>query len=622
MAVSIETSPAHGTTTIDPSGTIRYVPAVNYNGADSFVYRVTDPSGAFATATVSLTVTPVNDAPVAAADSYSVDEDVPLTVGVATGVLLNDTDVEQDAVVAVLITGPAHGALTLNADGSFTYLGAKDYNGADSFAYRAFDGSLYSGAAVVTLTVRAVNDAPVALNDEIPGREDTLLSGSVTTNDSDVDRDPLTVVLLRAPQHGALTLAADGTFTYVPTADFNGDDTFTYRLSDGLLTADAAVLLRIVAVPDAPRTTPDDFMTSEDEALSIDLPGVLANDMDPDGDPITAVSWTTPLHGTLSSLANGGFRYVPNANFNGTDAFTYVATDGGLSSEPTIVTITVLPVNDAPTASDQVHTIDEDTVLTVSAADGLLAGAFDVEGAPLTMRVTFFPLHGTLDYDPATGAFSYVPDANYNGIDRFEYRVSDGELWSDVALVTIDITPVNDPPTAGDDSYTMTAGTTLTIAAPGVLTNDLDDSGTGLTAVLATNVSNGTLTLNANGSFTYTTTLASGTDSFTYGASDGTVTGAPATVAINVTAAGTGGGTPSSGSFNGFTAPKIVVFDFDSYNTKTAGAIGSQPSHGKLVLRGGTWYYFPEVGYRGSDKFTIGGKTFQVEVLSSLQGDY
>jgi VCBS repeat-containing protein len=632
LTVTVETGPTHGTVMVNVNGTIRYAPAADYNGTDSFVYRVTDPAGLLATATASLTVTPVNDAPVAAVEAYEAKEDVLLTVTAAAGLLANDQDVDHDGLTAVLFSGPAHGTLALSADGSFTYVGVKDYNGTDAFVYRAFDGQLYSAGTSVNLKLQAINDAPVANADEFSGREDTSLSGSVLTNDQDVDGDALTVALERAPQHGVLTLATDGTFSYVPAADFNGTDGFTYALNDGQLSATATVVIPVAAVADAPRPQPDDFVIAEDTALELELPGVLRNDTDPDGDTITAVSWTNPMHGTLTPLTsgNGGFRYVPDANFNGTDTFTYVATDGRLSSEPALVTVAIGPVNDAPSASSHLHTTTEDTALTVDAATGLLSGAIDVDGDALVAKVTFFPLHGTLDYGE-DGTLTYLPDLNFSGTDEFQFRVGDGEAWSDIAFVTIDVTPVNDPPTAGDDSYTMTAGGTLTVAAPGILANDLDDSGAGLTAVLGTGVANGTLTLNANGSFTYTTTLTTaGTDSFTYSASDGTVTGALATVTIHINApvsggggGGTGGGT-TPGSFGGFVAPTIAVFDFDSFDTRTstAVALGSLPKHGKLVARFGSWYYYPVVGYRGSDTFSIGGRVFRVDVLSSMQGDY
>src|SRR5207248_1339691 len=141
------------------------------------------------------------------------------------GLLGNDTDVENDPLTAILVTGPSHGLLTLHPDGSFTYAPNRDFNGTDSFTYKANDGQLDSNVVTVTITVDAVNDAPVAIGDEWALSEDTPLSipaDGILGNDSDVDGDPLQAVLVQGPQRGTLTLSSDGSFTYVPEANFHG----------------------------------------------------------------------------------------------------------------------------------------------------------------------------------------------------------------------------------------------------------------------------------------------------------------------------------------------------------------------------------------------------------------
>src|SRR5437773_2104851 len=185
----------------------------------------------------TIAVTPFNDAPVAANDdSYTTAEDTQLTVS-APGVLANDSDVDGDALSAVLMSGPSHGTLTLNSDGSFSYMPALNYNGVDSFTYKASDGQAQSGVATATITVTPVNDAPVAANDEsYTTPADTPLTArfrSVLANDSDVDGDALSAVLVSGPSHGTLTLNGDGSFTYMPALNFNGIDSFTYKASDG-----------------------------------------------------------------------------------------------------------------------------------------------------------------------------------------------------------------------------------------------------------------------------------------------------------------------------------------------------------------------------------------------------
>src|SRR5205085_962554 len=153
-----------------------------------------------------ITITNVNDAPVAANDAYVTAEDTLLVIG-APGVLANDSDVEGNALSAVLASSPSHGALTLNANGSFNYLPATNYTGLDTFTYKATEGAATRGLATVTITITNINDVPVAVNDAYTMAEDTLLTiaaPGVLGNDSDADGTPLSAVLVANPAHGAL----------------------------------------------------------------------------------------------------------------------------------------------------------------------------------------------------------------------------------------------------------------------------------------------------------------------------------------------------------------------------------------------------------------------------------
>jgi VCBS repeat-containing protein len=528
--------PVHGTLVFSTNGTFTYTPAANFNGPDSFTYRVSDGTADSNVATVVLTVNPVNDAPVAVGDAYATDEDTPLTVA-APGVLANDTDVDGDALRVALVSGPAHGGLALNADGSFTYTPAANFNGSDSFTYKANDGPADSNTATVTLTVRAVNDAPVARDDSYTTNEDaplTVGAPGVLANDTDVEGDALAAVLVSGPAHGSLALSAGGSFVYTPAADFNGTDGFTYKANDGSADSNvAAVTITVRPVNDAPVAANDAYSVNEDTTLTVGAPGVLSNDSDVDGDALSAVLVAGPSHGTLALNAGGGFTYTPAANFNGADAFTYRVSDGTLQSNTATVTITVNPVNDAPVAANDAYRVDEDTPLVVG-APGVLANDTDVEGDPLTAALVAGPSHGTLALS-SSGSFTYTPAANYNGADSFTYKANDGTADSNVATVTLTITPVNDAPSATGDSYSTDEDTPLTVAAPGVLGNDSDVDGDPLAAALVSGPAHGTLALNADGSFTYTP-LANffGSDSFTYRASDGPADSDVATVALTV----------------------------------------------------------------------------------------
>jgi VCBS repeat-containing protein len=235
LTAKLVSGTSHGTLTLNSDGSFTYTPSANYNGTDSFTYKANDGSADSNIATVSITVTPVNDAPVAANDAYTTAEDTALTVS-APGVLANDTDVDGDALSAVLISGPAHGTLSLNANGSFTYTPASNYNGADSFTYKANDGSADSNVATVNITVTAVNDPPVANNDSYSTKVKTTRSVAapgVLANDGDVDSASLTAKLVSGTSHGTLTLNSDGSFVYTPVSTFQGVDTFTYTANDG-----------------------------------------------------------------------------------------------------------------------------------------------------------------------------------------------------------------------------------------------------------------------------------------------------------------------------------------------------------------------------------------------------
>ena len=223
-------------------GKLQFTPAANANGMSyaSFSFQVQDDGGTLnggvdldpTPKTMTLDVSPVNDAPVATNDAYTTNEDTTLIVA-APGVLGNDSDVDGDALTAVLETGPAHGTLVLNTDGSFTYTPNLNFNGADSFTYKANDGTLDSNVAKVNISVSSVNDAPVALDDTASTPENTPVVLAVLANDTEVDGDPLKIDSFSQPGHGTVADNGDGTLTYTPLTNFTGEDSFTYTAGDG-----------------------------------------------------------------------------------------------------------------------------------------------------------------------------------------------------------------------------------------------------------------------------------------------------------------------------------------------------------------------------------------------------
>jgi VCBS repeat-containing protein len=246
------TAPAH----FAVGGTQTSVVAADFNGDGNPDLAATKFNANNVAVLLNSTVT--NQAPVAAGDAFSTAEDTVLTVP-APGVLGNDADPDGDPLTTVLVSGPSHGSLTLNPNGSFSYTPAADYAGGDSFSYRASDGTLTSNVATVTLTITGANDAPVAAGDAVSTAEDTALTvpaPGVLGNDADPDGDPLTAVLVSGPSDGSLTLNGNGSFSYTPAADYAGGDSFSYRASDGTLTSNpATVAISVTAANDAPTVT-------------------------------------------------------------------------------------------------------------------------------------------------------------------------------------------------------------------------------------------------------------------------------------------------------------------------------------------------------------------------------
>ena len=395
-----------------------------------------------------------NQPPVAADDAYSVDEDTTLNIA-ASGVLGNDSDADGDLLTAVLVAGSINGNVSLNADGSFSYTPGANFEGDDNFTYRANDGTANSNVAIVTITVNPVNDAPVAADESYSVNEDTVLNVAVRgvlENDFDVDKDSLTAVLGTSSSNGILTLNSNGSFTYSPNANFVGTDSFTYKANDGFSDSNVAtVSITVNPVNNAPVAVDDAYSVNEDTTLAVDAPGVLLNDTDAEGNPLSALLETNVIYGSLSLNADGSFTYIPNANFAGADSFTYKANDGVSDSNVATVSITVNQVNDAPVAADDAYSVNEDTILSV-AVPGVLLNDVDSEDNQLTAVLGTSTSYGTLNLK-SDGSFTYTPNANFAGADSFTYRANDGALNSYVATVSITVNPAS--PTVTVQSIVM-----------------------------------------------------------------------------------------------------------------------------------------------------------------------
>ena len=641
-AVLVE-STSNGTLVFEEDGSFVFTPDADFHGEDGFRYRVVDAVGTSFEEDVTLTVLPVDDAPVAAADAYETSEDTTLTVDAGNGVLVNDADPDGDPLASSLVDGPAHGSVSLAADGSFDYTPDADFHGTDSFTYRAEDPGGLTSIATVELTVASVNDAPRAVADPYTAAEDTTLavtaSFGLLVNDTDVEGDTLVSRLVAGPSHGTVDVAADGSFLYTPDANFHGVDSFTYRAEDpDGLASTATVELTVSSVDDPPAAAEDGYVLDEDTPLVVAAAeGLLANDIDPDGDAIAASLVSGPDHGTVQVGTDGSFEYTPDADFNGTDRFRYrVVDETGLASEAD-VTLRVLPVNDTPTAQGEAYGTAEDVRLAVGSSAGLLVNDSDVEGDALVSRLVTEAEHGSVNL-AADGSFFYTPDADFHGVDSFTYRAEDPGGRISIATVELTVSSVNDAPEAVADEYDAAEDTPLVVgAAEGLLTNDSDVDGDALAASLVTGPDHGTVVVGADGSFEYTPDADfNGVDSFVYRAVDGFGAASEAQVSLTVAAApdapeaaADAYGTLKNTTLSVVGERGVLVNDADGDGDALRSTLVTDAAHGSVNLAAdGSFVYTPDSNFEGDDSFTYraedpGGRTSTATVqlrVSAVNG--
>ncbi|OZC04071.1 Ig-like domain-containing protein [Rubricoccus marinus] len=610
LTVASVTQPASGAAVIVSGGTrVRYTPEADFFGTDAFTYTVADGAGGTDTATVTVTVAPVNDAPVAQNDAVATQEDTAVRVDV----LANDADADGDALNVASVTAPASGAAVIIEGGAAVrYTPALDFVGTDSFTYTVADGNGGTDTATVTVQVGGTNDAPVAADDAASTPEDQAVEIAVLANDSDPDGDALTVSALGTPASGSVTTNGT-TVTYTPAPDFNGTDLFTYTITDGVLTASAAVTVTVTPVNDAPLAEADAATTAEDAAITI---AVLANDADADGDALAVSSLTQPSNGTATT-DGATVVYTPEADFFGTDTFAYTASDGNGGTDTATVTVTVTPVNDAPLAQDDAASTSPNEAVEIA----VLANDSDVDGDALTVTEATGAANGTLATNGET--VTYTPAPGFRGTDSFAYTVSDGALTA-TATVTVTVGG-NAPPLAADDDATTPEDQAVTVA---VLANDSDPDGDALTVSSVTQPASGAAETDG---VTVTYTPApdfNGTDRFTYTLADGAGGSATATVTITVTpvndaplASDDSAVTPEA------TAVEIAVLANDSDPDGDALSVASvtPPASGGTATTDGTTVTFtPASGFNGTVAFTYtvtdGDLTDTAEVTVTVSG--
>ncbi|HIF9350545.1 TPA: retention module-containing protein, partial [Photobacterium damselae] len=576
--------PTNGQVTVNPDGSWEYVPNTDFNGEDSFTVLVDDGNGGTDTITVTVNVTPVNDAPVGENVSAETQEDTAVTGQ------LTATDVDGDNLTFKPGTNPENGQVTVNADGSWEYVPNTDFNGEDSFTVVVDDGNGGTDTITVTVNVTPVNDAPVGEDVSAETQEETAVTGQLTATDADGDN--LTFKPGTNPENGSVTINADGSWEYVPNPDFNGEDSFTVVVDDGNGGTDTiTVTVNVTPVNDAPVGENVSAETQEETAVTGQLTAT-----DVDGDNLTFKPGSNPENGSVTINADGSWEYVPNPDFNGEDSFTVVVDDGNGGSDTITVTVNVTPVNDAPVAENVSAETPEDTAVT-----GQLT-ATDVDGDNLTFKPGSDPTNGQVTVNP-DGSWEYVPNTDFNGEDSFTVVVDDGNGGTDTITVTVNVTPVNDAP-VGED---VSAETQEETAVTGQLTaTDVD--GDNLTFKPGTNPENGQVTVNADGLWEYVPNPDfNGEDSFTVVVDDGNGGTDTITVTVNVTPvndAPVGEDVSAETQEETAVTGQLTATDADGDNLTFKP--GTNPENGSVTVNpDGSWEYVPNSDFNGEDSFTV-----------------
>ena len=609
------TSEQGATVVINEDGTLDYQAPENYSGVDVVTYTVRDGQDQESQATLSVTVNKVNDAPVAVDDAVSVQSAAVLE---NINVLANDADADNDALLVTDAESANGATITINADGTLNYQAAEGFTGLDTVTYTISDGAGGTSSATLSVTVELGAVAPVAVNDGVVAIEDTLLENiNVLANDRDANGDALTVTSAVSAAGGVVTINADGSLNYLPPADFNGEDTITYSISDGNDGVSSATLtITVAGVNDAPVVTPGTLETLED--TNIAQLNVLANVIDVDGDPITLVSVESSAGGTLTLNDDGTVNYVPAANYFGSDTLTYTATGSAGEAITGSITIDILSVNDAPVVAGERISTQEDTPVGNIV---VLTNDSDIEGDALRVTDAISINGGSVEINE-DNTLTYTPPADFNGEDTIEYTVTDAGGASTVGGVLVAVSPVDDQPIA----RTLPLSTGEGVVMVGDLNDGVEsgDAPNTFALTLGAEPQHGEVTINDDGTFVYTPDADfSGIERFGYTVTDEDGDRAASVVIVTVVADGFQANLASD------LANDVPVAADDNYTVnedqKITGSVlgnddlsedvggtnivtiaeGDGPDNGTLVMsEAGVFVYTPEPDFFGQDTFT------------------
>jgi len=431
----------HGRVGAVSGGKLRYIPEADYVGKDAFTYSAIDRSGGVALATVEITVTPVNDAPLVEADKVLVTEDEPVEMDV----LANDVEVDGESMQLVSHTPVAHGTLTALGGGRFSFLATTNYFGSDRFTYTVRDASGLESVGEVLLTVKPVVDLPVVQDQSLTVNRNQ--SREITYLADNPDGSKLTYRIVEGPKHGDLYTYPE-VATYIPKQGYSGRDSLTYVANNGFDDGPTGTISFLVTNTNNPPKL-DGLTVSTKPGRLLSLPIAVS---DNDLDPVELELRQKPAHGVVTG-AGTNWTYQSAVDYLGEDQFTIVARDAESTSPEVAIRVRVTDVNTTPRASDSKMDV------MVNTSTNLIFSVKDDESDPLTYEILSLPQNGQLKGD--SPRYTYTPRTDYLGFDQITFRVSDGLEWSSSAVLTLLVRSPNEPPTTTNQYLSVLTGKVL-----------------------------------------------------------------------------------------------------------------------------------------------------------------
>jgi hypothetical protein len=510
----IDASSANGDVSINSNGTLTFTPETDFTGTTAVTYTISDGSGGTDSATAHLNILSTNTNPVAVDDVVITAEDLPTEIDV----LNNDSDFDGDDLT-VIDASSVNGDVSINSDGTLTFVPETDFTGTTAVTYTISDG--YGGLDTATVHVTVYGAAPEinAVDDTATIDEGTSLTIDPTVNDDAYDA--ILTLISASSDVGSVYINSNGTLTFTPDSDFTGTSTIDYTISEGTGATDSGTInVSVTNVNEAPVANDD---SATNILTSID---VLTNDSDVDEDTLTVIS-ASSIDGSVTINSDGTLDFTPtDQNYFGTATVTYVISDGEGGTDSADLNVEIYQEQSLPVAEDDAAIVAADvpTDLTVLGNDS------DADGDDLTV---IYASSATGDVSiNSDGTLLFTAETDFTGTSEVTYTISDGTGGTDSATVTVSVIDIYEPPVAVDDTATVTQDGDVTID---VLANDSDAEGQNLTIVNASST-DGEVTINSDGTISFDPHSSfTGTATISYTISNGDTETDMATVSVNVT---------------------------------------------------------------------------------------